>query len=232
MEIISYFIKQFSSDFEIVGLCRDGVDLIDQVMLKKPDLVLTDIHMPKKNGLDAIKECIALNPNLKFIFITGYDEFAVQAFNISAVDYILKPIEKTRLYIALEKAKNMINYSIHKSAAYGWRKRLSIRYNGSIYLIPFEEIIFIEKIGKKCMIYTKFKTFETNETISELLKKLDSDFFQTHRSYIVNLKKISHITPKNETFLVYFLNFDRYAHVSKLKIIELQDKLNFLIKRL
>lgn len=232
LEIIAYYVEQFSSDFEIVGLCDDGIQLVEQVMIKKPDLVLMDIQMPMKNGIDVAKECLALNPKLKFIFITGYDEFAVQAFAISAVDYIVKPIEKTRLYLALEKAKNSLVVSNSYHPTNSWKKRLSIRYNGSFYFIPFDEIIFIEKVGKKCVIHTQSNTYETNEIISELLKNLDDTFFQTHRSYLVNLKMISHITPMHETYFVYFLNFEKHAHASKLKIIELQEKLSVLMKRL
>ncbi|MGB8461394.1 MAG: response regulator, partial [Priestia megaterium] len=107
VEILDYFIEQLP-EFEVISICKDGEQLVQEVMAKSPDLLLVDINMPTINGVDAIKKCLRIKPNLNFIFITGYDEFAVKAFELSALDYIVKPIEKTRLYMALERAKNSI----------------------------------------------------------------------------------------------------------------------------
>lgn len=225
-EILQFFVEQLP-DFKIIGICNDGEQLVESVMMHKPDLILADINMPKKDGVQAIKECLLFNKELKFIFITGYDDYAVEAFNLSAIDYVVKPVEKARLYVALEKAKQVIGQSHHHTIIDKPDKSslLPIKFNGSIFYVPLNDILFIEKSGKKCMIYTTTSIFETYENISELQTQLSNNFFQTHRSYIVNLKKISHITPKNETFLVYFPNSDKYAHVSRLKINELQGKM-------
>ncbi|WP_110111617.1 LytTR family DNA-binding domain-containing protein [Bacillus sp. CGMCC 1.16541] len=230
VEIVHYFIEEISP-FSVVGKCHDGEALIKEVMEKQPHLLFVDIDMPKMNGLDAIGECLKIKPDLKFVFITGYDEFAVKAFELSALDYIVKPIEKTRLYIALDRAKQSIDIKKEEQLSpQKPLKRLPVKFNGSTYYIPVEEIIFIEKSGKKCLIYTKAKVYETYENISDLYKYLDPHYFyQTHRSYIVNLQKISHITPKNETYFAYFLDHDQYAHISKLKIQDIQKRLNELI---
>lgn len=228
IEIIKYFIQPLA-EFELIGICEDGQALLEEVMVKSPDLVLVDINMPQMNGMDCMKKCLTVKPALKFIFITGYDEFAVKAFELSAVDYIVKPLEKTRLYIALERAKQACKHLKLKeteSETSAEMKRLPVKFNGSIYYVPIEDIIFIEKSGKKCFIYTKAKVYETYENIGDLYSYLTAqEFFQTHRSYIVNFKKISHITPKNETYLVYFFDVQQYAHISKLKIQEVQQKL-------
>ena len=114
VEILDYFIEQLP-EFEVISICKDGEQLVQEVMAKSPDLLLVDINMPTINGVDAIKKCLRIKPNLNFIFITGYDEFAVKAFELSALDYIVKPIEKTRLYMALERAKNSIGIDKNQS---------------------------------------------------------------------------------------------------------------------
>lgn len=229
LEILEFFIGELK-EFSIVDTCRTGEALIDSVMKNKVDLVVADINMPEKSGMVAIKECLEFSPDLKFIFVTGYNEFAVEAFAISAVDYIVKPIEKIRLYKALERAKTQLLSERAESEEKIPSKRLSVRSNSSFYYIPFEDIIFIEKSGKKCIIYTTSQEVETYENISDIYEQLDQTFYRTHRSYIVNLRMISHITPKNETYFAYFSNLEKYAHISKLKINEVQDLLAQITK--
>ncbi|WP_339147528.1 MULTISPECIES: LytTR family DNA-binding domain-containing protein [unclassified Sutcliffiella] len=229
LEILEFFIGELK-EFIIVDTCRTGEELIDSVMKNEVDLVIADINMPGKNGMVAIKECLEFSPSLKFIFVTGYNEFAVEAFAISAVDYIVKPIEKIRLYKALERAKTQLISERVESGEKSSNKRLSVRSNSSFYYIPFEDIIFIEKSGKKCIIYTTSQAVETYENISDIFEQLDQTFYRTHRSYIVNLRMISHITPKNETYFAYFSNLEKYAHISKLKINEVQELLAQITK--
>lgn len=229
LEILEFFIGELK-EFTIVDTCRTGEELIDSVMKNEVALVIADINMPGKNGMVAIKECLEFSPSLKFIFVTGYNEFAVEAFAISAVDYIVKPIEKIRLYKALERAKTQLISDRMESEEKSSNKRLSVRSNSSFYYIPFEDIIFIEKSGKKCIIYTTSQAVETYENISDIFEQLDQTFYRTHRSYIVNLRMISHITPKNETYFAYFSNLEKYAHISKLKINEVQELLAQITK--
>lgn len=223
LEILQYFLAQLS-DFEVVGTCKNGDELIDEVMKSKPDLLLADINMPKKNGVLAIKECLEFYSKLKFIFITGYDEYSVEAFEIAATDYIVKPIEKHRLYKALEKAKKAIMYERNNSNRVQIKMLPIKNQNGTSY-IPQNEIYFVEKDGKKCLVYTKDKIFETSENISKLTEKLEPYFYSAHRSYIINLKLVVYIVPQNETYLAYFSDFNRQASISKLKINEVKARM-------
>lgn len=223
--IVRFFLEKLSY-IEIVGECYDGDDLINQVMQKQPDLLLVDINMPKKNGMMAVKECLHFNPNLKFIFITGYDDYAVEAFQMNAIDYIVKPIEKLRLYKAMEKAKYNILYEQNQTNKSSSIHNLPIKDQCGTTYIPQDDIFFIEKSGKKCLIYTKDKVYETQENISNLVDRLDESFFSAHRSYIINVRKITHIIPQNETYLAYFHDFDHQASISKLKINEVKDKIS------
>lgn len=223
LEIIETFVQRHPG-FEIVGKCSDGEELINLVVRNKPDLVITDIKMPKVDGMEAIKKCRQFDTNVNFIIVTSFDDYAVEAFNVAAIDYILKPYSMARFYVALEKAINMITKNNPKKSMNS-RNKLKIKSNGSMYFIPLEDIYFIEKQGKKCLIHGKEKTYETTESINELYKKLNQSFYLSHRSNIINLKKVSHITPSNETYLAHFEGFHHHAHISKLKIKEINEKI-------
>jgi two-component system, LytTR family, response regulator len=233
LDIIEIFMEN-NPDFEITGKCKNGEELIDQVIVQKPDLVITDINMPKKNGLQAIHECLSLMPRIKFLFITGYDEFALKAFDINAVDYIVKPVEKARFYQALKKAKTAVEFDRYETGKIMKDemgiKNLSFKTAHSVVYIPLTDIYFIEKSGKKSLIYTKDKVFEISDSMGKLAEKLDDTFFAGHRSYLINLTKISHITPHNETFIAYFYGLNQQASISKLKINEIRERISNLIE--
>jgi two-component system, LytTR family, response regulator len=220
--------------FQLIGTCANGEELIEEVFLKKPDLVLTCIQMPVKNGIDAIKACLTFNPHLKFIFITGYDEYAIEAFQMAAVDFIVKPVSKERLYKALEKAKNLIYFEktnvIEVNSLENQEKKLSIREQKSIRYINFEDIYFIEKMERGCLVYSKKGIYKTKETIKRILERLDDSFYLSHRAFIINLKQVSYITPRNETYFVYFQDYPKEASISKLKINEVREKIEKLLK--
>ena len=222
LEIVEAFINEHPN-FEVVATCNNGEELVSKITIYKPDIVITDVKMPKLNGVEAIKKAMQFHEKLKVIFVTGYDEFAVEAFNMEAVDYIVKPVELPRLYAALEKTQ--IDSRLKVLTTMNSKKKLPFKFNGSMFFIPYDDIFFIEKTGKKCLIHTKEGTFETYERISILAQLLDESFFLSHRSNIVNLDNILYIKPKNETFLGYFRNFDKHAHISKLKIKEIETLL-------
>lgn len=219
LEIIVAFVERHSS-FDVIATCTNGEELIEQVITHSPDLIITDISMPKVNGMSAVKKCKKVKPDIKIIFLTGYDEYAVEAFAESAVDYIVKPIDGARLFEALEKVKSSLINTFEKKVDL---KKLKIKNNGIIHLISMDEIYFIEKQGKKCIIHLKDKIFETNENLMDLNARLDNNFFLAHRSNIVNLNKISYIVQDYETFLAFFDGLEKAAHISKLKIKELEN---------
>ncbi|WP_044748262.1 LytR/AlgR family response regulator transcription factor [Bacillus alveayuensis] len=224
--LLCHFIRLLPQ-YKVIGEAASGEEFIQLVLREKPDIVLVDIHMPDSNGLEAVKSCKEMYPALQVIFTTGYDEFAVEAFNISAVDYIVKPVERTRLFNALEKARSFIRLS--REAEYfstaGKNKKLIIKSQNTFLFIPMKEILFIEKEGRKTVIHTCDERYETNETLQELSTKLDDYFYKTHRSFLVNLKKVVKIESAGETFLAHFPNSNKVAHVSKLKINKVQEKI-------
>jgi two-component system LytT family response regulator len=227
IKMIKYFISGLP-EFQFIGQCEHGIQLVEQVMVKKPDLVLTTIPFQMKDGMQAVKECMSVFPTIKVIFITGNDEYAIEAFEIGAIDYMVKPVNKERLFQALVKAKNIISFERDKTgnSPQLQQKNLTLKDQNAILFIPLADIFFIEKVGKKCLVYTDKDIYDTFETMGRILTRLDDSFFHGHRSYLINLEKISQITPQKETFIVHFKNYDKLAKVSKLKINEMRERIS------
>lgn len=217
--LLGYFIDLLS-EYKIVGTAANGQELIQLVKQEEPDIVLVDILMPGINGVDAAKICKEMIPSLKIIFTTGSDEFAVEAFNLSAVDYIVKPIEKVRLFVALEKAKQSIELQKKNDSATVSEGKLAIKSHNVFHYILIEDILFIEKVGRKSIIHTENNTFETLESLQDLEERLPEYFYKTHRSYLVNLRKIVKIESLGETYGITFNKPNEIAYISKLKINE------------
>ena len=223
--LLHHFIR-FLPQYKVVGEAISGEEFVRLVLEEKPDIALVDIKMPDLDGMEAVKICKQSLPALQVIFTTGYDEFAVKAFEIAATDYIVKPIERTRLFHALEKARKLIELSRQDHLSIKTKnKRLGIKSHNSILFLPMEDILFVEKESRKTVIHTANERYETTETLNKIENKLDDYFFKTHRSYIVNLKKIVKIEPAGETYLAHFINSHKVAYISKLKIHEVQKKI-------
>src|SRR4051794_32354613 len=90
-------------NYQIVGEVENGEELIHNVMKEKPDIALVDIGLPLLDGMEAVRTCKQIHPSLQVIFVTGHDEYALEAFKVNAIDYIVKPIDRNRLYGALER---------------------------------------------------------------------------------------------------------------------------------
>ncbi|MCP3761037.1 LytTR family DNA-binding domain-containing protein [Domibacillus sp. A3M-37] len=218
-KLLRYFIGSLPN-YKIIGEAANGEELIKYVTKEKPDVALVDIGMPLLNGMEAVKACKELFPSLQVIFITGHDDYALEAFSVRAVDYILKPIERNRLYSALERAAQAGNIKADKEQSV--KKNLMIKQQKNILFIPLDDIIFIERIDRKSVIHTKNNNFETNEALASLEGALDSRFIASHRSYIINVGLLTKIEAAGQMYKAYFQDYNNTARVSKHKIDELQ----------
>ncbi|WP_079479061.1 LytR/AlgR family response regulator transcription factor [Halobacillus salinus] len=217
-EILREFVN-LHSDFTVVGEVESGSELLQAVNELEPDLLMVDINMPRMNGVDAVKECLEVYKDLSFIFVTAYDDYAVEAFNLQAVDYVVKPVHKKRVFSALEKAKLSIKQQRHR-----WNQKVEVKFGREIYFIDLDHILFVEKIARKLYIHTHHEVYETIDTLEHFEKQLNDDFYKSHRSCFVNVHHLTSIKISGKSYLGYFSGYDKPAPISKQRIEELKRK--------
>jgi two-component system LytT family response regulator len=187
-------------DIKIIAECANGFDAVKAITELKPDLAILDIQMPKLNGFEVL-ELVEQPPTI--IFATAYNQYAVQAFEVHAVDYLLKPFSKERLNEALEHAKSHMkkNKSIPVEAlasAAGMRtsplERILVKDGYKVYVIPVDRIDYIEAQDDYIAIKSDGKTHLKQERMVTIEKELDPNaFVRVHRSYILNIERIARI---------------------------------------
>jgi two-component system, LytTR family, response regulator len=193
---------------EIIAECANGQEAIEAIQLHSPDLVFLDVEMP---GIDGFGVLEALPPESipTVIFVTAYDQYAVRAFEVYALDYLLKPFDQERFEKALERAKS--NISGQRSDAISQRilsaleeiktrpvhlERLVIKMNGHVFFIKAEEIDWLEAEGNYVRLHAGKESYLLRDTISALESQLDpKKFIRVHRSAIVNIDRITELQP-------------------------------------
>jgi len=199
-KIIRGIVESVANDFTVVGEANDVKSGLEQIKKLRPDLVLLDIDMPDGDAFDLLQEIGKVD--FRIIFITAYSDYAIQAFQFSAVDYILKPIVSTELFRALGKAQKtfeMDEMNIKLDALLSnmktreTRKKVVLKTSGSILCVDIDDIYFCESEGGS---YTRFHFKDKSKfLVSRPLKEYDEmlsgfNFFRIHKSYLVNLDKI------------------------------------------
>lgn len=194
---LDYFIKTFSS-IKVVEEFDDSMKALEYIQNHHIDIIFLDINMPKLDGIVLGKIIKNMENKPKVIFITAHPEYAIDAFEVEAFDYILKPYSENRIITALHRLEKS---STNKSTT---SNKITLWKNDKMMVINVDDIYYCEASERKVSIYSKNDKFEIVSTISDLFKKLpELNFFRCHRSYIVNLDKITEITPWfNNTYVI------------------------------
>ncbi|HUL16452.1 MAG TPA: response regulator [Terriglobales bacterium] len=188
-------------EFEVVGECANGFEAVKAVAEFKPDLLFLDVQMPKLTGFDVLE---LIEPDTAVIFATAYDEFAMKAFEVHAVDYLLKPVGKERFDAAIERAKNRIGEkkpsATELSAAARptgqFAERLVVKDGTKVTLIPVAKLDYAEAQDDYVALASEGKKHLKQQTIASLEASLDPKLFvRIHRSYLVNLERVARIEP-------------------------------------
>ncbi len=195
-------------DFEMVGEAADGAEAIDSIQMLNPDVVFLDIHMPKVDGLAVAAEISKMEAPPFIVFVTAFDEHAIKAFEVNAVDYILKPYDQHRLDKACQKIRNalrdkaLIKERLSKFGRFlEEEKTLKIlgRYrksNERVFIHLQEVLYFHVRLTDVSAYLINGQELLVNVTLKSLLKTLKPDQFQqVHRSYIVNLDQVEKVSP-------------------------------------
>lgn len=221
---------------DIVGEAEDGIEALKQISRNNPDIVFLDIQMPEMTGIELAEYLQNLEQKPYVIFTTAYDGFAIKAFEVGALDYLLKPYESERLVLSIKRFTEAQTVSTEDFSTKVtklievYNKKESILkpfhvivVNGDNFLpIKPENISVLIASGKKTRIITCSREYEDSKTITyfeELLKK--HNFFKTHRSYLINLNHIEKIGLWfNNTYQLTMDYFDDAVPVSRSKVHE------------
>jgi len=222
---------QAHDDVEIIEKCANGREAIRAIKTHKPDLVFLDIQMPGFDGFSVVQGLMEVEPPL-FVFVTAYSDHALKAFEAQATDYLMKPVDETRLADTLDRVRQRLaekrgveevdrlrevlaevapesvdelGGSDDQVSANRFEKLINIKDRGQIFRVDVDTIERIDAAGDYMCIYTGDNTLILRETMKDLEKRLDPRRFQrVHRSTIVNLDLVKEVKPhtNGECFLV------------------------------
>jgi two-component system LytT family response regulator len=208
------------SEIEIVGECGDGRTAADAIVEHDPDLVFLDVQMPEADGFAALEAVRDVRLPI-VIFVTAYDEYALKAFDVHALDYLLKPFDRARFTAALARAKKRVHSDRHsgdrerlfdllsevqRMREGGWLERLVVKARGRVFFVPVDEIDWIEAAGNYVQLHVGSDSHRIRTTMKALEERLDpTRFIRVRRSAIVNISRIQQIEPWfNGEYLITF----------------------------
>ena len=225
-------ILEQNKDIKVVGEAVNGKELIDLTSKLKPQVVFVDIEMPELDGMSAAKKLAEKNEELLIVFVTGHSDFAVEAFEISSFDYILKPFKAERVEKVLDKIRARIvdqEMDLQKlSKIFKSSDKLYIKCGHELHFIDATSIFYVEKERKKTVIHTTESKYETHEPINDLEQRLDPmNFFRSHKCYLINLQMVEKIIPWGDnSHLVKFFSSNKDALIARSKVKMLYNLLD------
>ena len=186
-------------DVVVAGEAASGVEGLDLIRKLSPDIVFLDIQMPGLDGFEMVEQSDA-EKIPAFVFVTGYSEYAVKAFDIEAVDYLCKPFDKGRLSIALERAIRRLGVRdggpARQAGENPWLSRLAIKAENGIVFVPVEQILWIEAANKYVVVHTAGGEHVARQTIQSLEDTLDpKEFVRIHRSILIRKAAVRGLHP-------------------------------------
>lgn len=211
---------------KVIGEAEEGWRALDLVTTLNPDIVFLDINMPGVNGMQVAKEIMAAGAKTFIVFVTVETKYAVEAFELDTVDYLLKPFDQARLWKTMVRVKKRMGT---QPAAMSQRPpakrntpkitRLFVRSEGDILAVNVRDIYFVEKdLDKRTLIHAVNGVYQSGKSIAEIELELSrfSNFARGHKSYLINLEKVERITPWGDSsYLVRFVNYDKDALISR-----------------
>ncbi len=232
-QLIKNYLKE-NDQVEVVAECENGFEGIKHIQELKPDLIFLDIQMPKLNGFEMLE---ILDEKPEIIFTTAYNQYAIQAFELNAIDYLLKPFSKDRLLDALTKATQRISSKekqvekidkLIQQPIDEILERVVVKSNHKIHVIPVEKIRYFEAQDDYVMIYTFEGKHLKQATMKYFEKNLDpKQFMRVHRSYIVRLDQVNRLEPYGKDSYVAKLKDGPTVRISKSGFKALKAQLNF-----
>lgn len=223
-------------DVEVVAQCANGFEAVKAIAEQKPDLVFLDIQMPKLDGFEVLE---LVGPGTEVVFVTAYDNYAIRAFEVHAVDYLLKPVGAERFEAALERARERLSGKApHQPVAPAelaaaarppsqFLERIPVRDGTRVFIIPIAKLDYAEAQDDYVALASEGKKHLKQQTISSLEAALDpSRFMRIHRSCIVNLERVARLEPYGKDSHVAVLTNGVQLPVSKTGFARLRSFLD------
>jgi len=211
-------------DVEIVAECANGFEAVKVVSELKPDLLLLDVQMPKLTGFEVVE---LVGREQAVVFVTAYDDYALKAFEVHAVDYLLKPFERARLDEALARARERLSARGRESvgaaavaASLGSRPkpldRVLIRDGAKVHIVPVGRIDYVQAQDDYVSIHADGRSLLKEQTLGDLEASLDpSRFVRIHRSYLLNIDRLARVEPTSKDARVAVLKDGTQLPVSR-----------------
>jgi len=202
-EELAYLLKDFP-EIEVAATGRNGIEAVDLIQKLEPDLVFLDVQMPGLDGMGVVRQLRELAIDLPhFIFVTAYDQYAIEAFRVEALDYLLKPVDKGRLAETIERAKRLVQDRQQKVEAEPaprltpQRTKLMVRSQNRNFIVDAQEVIYATiDSGLITIVATNTEGQSNYRTLEDLQANLDRDtFWRVHRSFLVNINRIREVVP-------------------------------------
>lgn len=206
--IVAEYLLPFSH-IEIAAECGDGFQGVKAIQQHHPDLIFLDVQMPKINGFEMLE---LLDDKPDVIFTTAFDEYAIKAFDSSAIDYLLKPFSKERFAKAIQKWEQWHQTKTGTAPDFSnlehpvQRERVVVKQGSVIKIIPVQEIEYLESADDFVKIHTRSGAYLKNKTMGFFEQTLDpAHFVRTHRSYLVQIAQITRLDPYEKDSFVAIL---------------------------
>jgi len=218
-------------DIEILAECANGFDAVKAAAGHKPDLIFLDVQMPKLDGFEVLE---LIGAGTAVIFVTAYDAYAMRAFDVHAVDYLLKPFSAERFDAALKRARQRIGQKMPEPAELAaaarppsqYLERIVIKDGTRVHIIPVAKLDYVEAQDDYLSLYSAGKSYLKQQTLGSLEAALDpSRFIRIHRSYIVNLERVVKMEPYTKESRVAVLADGRQLPVSRAGYARLSELL-------
>lgn len=191
---LSFLLRQLEW-LEVVGEAETADEGMAVILALCPQLVFLDIKLPGANGLELAKEIAQLPDKPHVVFTTAYDSYALAAFEVNALDYILKPYHEARVLKAAHKARVALDKG-RAQVARPAKDRLPVRRDEKVYILPFDDISLAFADGRDILVGAKQAVYRSELSLQELEEKFAThNFFRCHRGYLINLDKIKEISP-------------------------------------
>ena len=171
---------------ELVGEAQDGREALEKLAETPADVILLDIRMPVMDGLAMARHACRLDPPPAVIFVTAYDQHAVEAFEVGAIDYFLKPVRADRLVESLRRARRLTMDDDAVLESLAPRRHLTVSDRGRVWLVPIEDVLYLRAELKYVTLRTREHEYVLNESLTRLEEEFSKEMLRIHRNCLVN----------------------------------------------